>query len=64
MPDTDLRDANELSGIEQRLSELQRAENMSDAADSLDRNRRELWQGWNRKLPNNEFVLRQLASVR
>ena len=63
-PETDLRDANELSGIERRLSELQRAANMTDAADALDRNRRELWQGWNRKLPNNEFVLRQLASLR
>ena len=62
-PETDLRDANGISAIEQRLAELERKAGNKQDADALERSRRELWQRWDRRLPNNTFVQRQLAST-
>ncbi len=62
-PETDLRDANSISVIERRLAELERKAGQNEEADSLDRSRRELWQRWDQRRPNNSFVRRQLAAV-
>jgi tetratricopeptide (TPR) repeat protein len=63
-PETDLRDANGLSFVEQRLAELDRASGRIEDADTLDRTRRNLWEHWDAQLPGNSFVQRQLASAR
>ncbi len=60
-PETDLRDANSISVIKQRLAELERKAGRNDDADALDRGRRELWQRWDQRRPNNTFIRRQLA---
>jgi len=62
-PDSDLRDANSISVIQAALSKLERKSGHADAAAALDRSRRELWQQWDKKLPNNSFVRRQLAAL-
>jgi tRNA A-37 threonylcarbamoyl transferase component Bud32 len=62
-PDLDLRDANSISVIEAALSALEKKAGHSGAAAALDRSRRERWQHWNTTLPNNSFILRQLASI-
>jgi len=62
-PETDLRDANSISVIERRLAELERKAGQTEEADSLDRSRRELWQRWDQRRPNNSFVRRQLTAV-
>ena len=62
-PYTDLRDANSISVIQAALSTLERNAGHSDAVAALDRSRRELWQQWDKKLPNNSFVRRQLAAL-
>ena len=46
-----------LASLDRRLGDGGRAE----AMDAL---RVELWQGWERKLPKNPFVLRQIAAKR
>jgi tetratricopeptide (TPR) repeat protein len=62
-PDTlnDLRDANRLALLEQALADLYRRTHDAARADALDAKRLDLWRHWDRKLPNNPFVLRQLA---
>jgi tRNA A-37 threonylcarbamoyl transferase component Bud32/tetratricopeptide (TPR) repeat protein len=62
-PETDLRDANGLSFVEQRLAELDRASGRIEDADALDRTRRNLWEHWDAQLPRNSFVQRQLAAA-
>ena len=62
-PNLDLRDANSISVIEAALSALEKKAGHTEAAAVLDRSRRELWQQWNAALPNNSFILRQLASI-
>ena len=62
-PETDLRDANGLSWVEQRLAELDRASGRIEDADALDRTRRNLWEHWDAQLPRNSFVQRQLAAA-
>jgi tRNA A-37 threonylcarbamoyl transferase component Bud32/tetratricopeptide (TPR) repeat protein len=62
-PETDLRDANSISVIQAALSNLEKKSGDNAAAAALDRSRRELWQHWDKKLPNNSFVRRQLAAV-
>ena len=58
---TSLPYAVELSRVLQSMAALQRRHGRADAADALDARRLELWRHWDRKLPNNPFVLRQLA---
>ena len=62
-PDIDLRDANSISVIETALSALEKKAGHTEAAAALDRSRRERWEHWNTTLPNNSFILRQLASI-
>lgn len=62
-PDTDLLDANRISVIQAALSNLEWKAGHAEAAAALDRSRRELWQHWDKKLPNNSFVRRQLAAL-
>ena len=62
-PDIDLRDANSISVIETALSALEKKAGHAEAAAVLDRSRRERWEHWNTTLPNNSFILRQLASI-
>jgi tetratricopeptide (TPR) repeat protein len=63
MPETDLRHANDLSYLWQRLAALKRKTGDIAGAEELDRSRRELWEKWNRKLPDNSFVKGQLSTA-
>jgi serine/threonine protein kinase len=58
-PQTDLRHANGLSRIYRDLASLYHRSDDKARADALDQRRLELWQYWDRKLPNNPFVRRQ-----
>src|SRR5579864_2945129 len=57
----DLLSAAQISRLDGALSVLLRRVGRSDEAGSLDQNRLDLWRLWNRKLPNNPFVQRQIA---
>ncbi len=61
--DNDLRAAYSFSLINQSLGRLLRLAGATDKADAADARTRALWNHWNRKLPNNPFVLRRLAAV-
>lgn len=62
-PESSLADAVALSNLYGSAAPLlRRAANM-DAAAVLESNQRQLWQAWDRKLPNNAFVRRQLAAA-
>ncbi len=62
-PENDLRQANDLSQIYGALARVYRQTGDARQAESLEERRRELWQGWSRKLPDNAFVARRLAEV-
>ena len=57
----DLGRANDLSRIDLSLARVSRTEGQSGEAARLDRLRQGLWREWDRRLPGNSFVLRQLA---
>jgi tetratricopeptide (TPR) repeat protein len=61
--DTDLRDAPRLSRLYQRLAELKRRAGDSVRAQEMDSRRLALWEAWDRKLPGNPFIRRQLGAV-
>ena len=60
--DQDLRDAYSLSLLYASLSRLQQATGAPDKAAQSEALRIALWNDWNRRLPNNPFVRRQLKS--
>ncbi len=60
-PESRLSDALDLSNIYLAKSRLHRRAGQTDAASALEARRVELWRHWERKLPNNPFVLRQLT---
>ncbi len=60
---TDLRLAPRLSRIYEALGRLCRQTGENPKANSMAARRLELWQYWDRKLPNNSFVQRQLQSA-
>ncbi len=60
-PETDLRQALDLSRINETLAGLYRKAGQTAEADKLNRFCLELWRNWDRKLPANPFVQRQLA---
>ena len=60
-PETNLQDAVNLSGIWTSLAALYRRSGRQDRASMLETRRVDLWRQWERKLPNNPFVLRQLS---
>jgi hypothetical protein len=61
-PDAGLNDALVISNIWLSLASLDRQAGHADLASALDAKRLDLWRGWDRKLQNNPFVLRQIAA--
>jgi tetratricopeptide (TPR) repeat protein len=61
--ENDLRDTNQLSLLLDDLARLHRKAGATEKAAALDARRAALWQHWNRKLPNNPFVLRRLGTA-
>ena len=61
-PETSLPDAVDLSHIWASVAVLDRRTGRVDLASALEKRRMELWRHWERKLPNNPFVLRQIAA--
>ena len=61
--EADLRHANHISRIYRDLGSLHRRAGHATQAGTLDQQRLELWRYWDRKLPNNPFVRRQLAAA-
>jgi serine/threonine-protein kinase len=61
--ENDLRDTNQLSLLLDDLARLNRKAGATEKAAALDARRAALWQHWNRKLPNNAFVLRRLGAA-
>jgi len=62
-PQSQLKDALALSDIYSGAAKLNRQAGQLDAASGLDARRLEIWQIWNVKLPNNNFVSRQIEAV-
>lgn len=62
-PLTDLRDAAKLSRLYEASAGLYRRAGQTERAESMETRRLELWRHWDRKLPNNAFVRRQLAAT-
>jgi serine/threonine protein kinase len=61
-PDTILQDAVHLSRIYAAKAVLHRRAGQADLASALEARTLELWRHWERQLPKNPFVLRQLAA--
>ncbi|HLK51473.1 MAG TPA: protein kinase [Bryobacteraceae bacterium] len=61
-PFDDLRDAPRLAAVYQNLAGLYRKSGDAERAATFDTKRLDLWQSWERKLPNNRFIQRQLAA--
>jgi tetratricopeptide (TPR) repeat protein len=61
-PESNLSDAFNLSNIYAVMSALHRRGSQPNQAAELDARRLELWCQWDRKLPNNSFVRRQLRA--
>ena len=59
-PLTDLRDATRLSRFYETLATCYGRIGEKAKAESIDQQRLDMWQSWDRKLPNNAFVLRQI----
>ncbi len=62
-PLTDLRDAAELSDFYQSMAALYRRVNDAAKAETIDGQRRDIWSQWGHKLPDNPYVLRQIAAA-
>jgi tetratricopeptide (TPR) repeat protein len=58
-----LADAVRLSGIFREQSILDRRAGQTERALTLDAHLRDLWQQWDRKLPNNAFIGRELSAL-
>ena len=63
-PWNDLEDAYHLSSHYAALGAILGRVGLAGQAASFNGRRLELWQHWNQKLPNNRFVLRQIAMTR
>ena len=63
-PESTLTDAFHLSGIYRSTAALQKRAGHADLASALAARNLELWRHWERRLPNNAFVLRQLEEAR
>jgi tRNA A-37 threonylcarbamoyl transferase component Bud32/tetratricopeptide (TPR) repeat protein len=63
-PDSSLDDATDVSNIYGALTGLYRRNRKLDRAASVSALRLELWRKWDRKLPSNPFVQRQLDSAK
>ncbi|HTP36691.1 MAG TPA: serine/threonine-protein kinase [Candidatus Acidoferrales bacterium] len=62
-PLDDLRHANALARLYGDLAKLQLRSGRAPEANALGERRLELWRHWNRKLPGNAFVMRELNSL-
>jgi tetratricopeptide (TPR) repeat protein len=62
--DNDLRDAYSLSLLYQDLFRLYRPNGALSKAEAIEAARLALWKQWSAKLPDNAFVLKQLAATR
>ncbi len=62
-PEADLADAADLSNIYAALAKLHHLSGQREAASTLEARRSDLWRNWERKLPNNPFVRRQLEAA-
>jgi hypothetical protein len=62
-PETNLADAVDMSHLYAAIAALRRRAHQTDLASALETRRLELWRHWDRKLPNNAFVRRQLEAV-
>jgi len=63
-PWNDLEDAYHLSSHYAAMGAILGRVGLADEAASFEGRRLELWEHWNQKLPNNRFVLRQIALTR
>ncbi len=61
-PSNDLRDAPKLSRLYAALSRVYRRTGQTAKAEAMETRRLDLWRTWNQRLPNNSFILRQLAA--
>lgn len=62
-PDANLTDAVKISRLYATLAVLRRRARQTELAVDLETRRRELWQRWDTRLPNNNFVRRQLDAM-
>ena len=62
-PETSLGDAVHLSRIYAAMAALHRRAGQPDPASTLETRRRDLWRQWDRKLPQNTFIRRQLETA-
>jgi tRNA A-37 threonylcarbamoyl transferase component Bud32/tetratricopeptide (TPR) repeat protein len=62
-PETSLADALDVSRVYAALAALHRRAHQTDLASALKIRRLELWRHWDRQLPNNAFVRRQLKAA-
>jgi tetratricopeptide (TPR) repeat protein len=60
-PETSLEDAMDRSGIYGGMAAVERRAQRPDLASALDARRLELWRRWEKRLPGNAYVLRQIA---
>jgi predicted Ser/Thr protein kinase/tetratricopeptide (TPR) repeat protein len=61
-PESNLWDATDLSNTYAAVAVLYRRARLTDPAAAMEVRRADLWRHWDRKLPNNPFVRRQLAA--
>ncbi len=62
-PRSDLVNAVSLTLVDASLAALLRRAGGADEAAALEAGTREIWRQWDRRLPNNPFVLRELAAA-
>lgn len=62
-PETRLTEALDLSNVYESAARLHRRTGRADLASTLETRRLDLWQQWDRKLPNNSFIHRQLEAA-
>lgn len=62
-PETDLRHANDMSRLFASLAQVDAKLGKSDEQKMFETKRIDLWRQWDRRLPNNSFVHRQIAEA-
>jgi serine/threonine-protein kinase len=63
-PEERLRDAAAMSQLYASIAAIQRKAGQTERAAVLEARRRELWEGWDRKLPRNPFIAARLSAAR
>jgi tetratricopeptide (TPR) repeat protein/predicted Ser/Thr protein kinase len=62
-PENDLRNAVYMSNAYEALARVLRQDRRASEATNWEAERRKLWEHWDKRLPNNSFVRRQLAAL-